>query len=113
MSHEYTPRPKSERIRELRETIAGLVQQQRYYRAMLGDAGIERTRGSINSLRKQANEWMAKANAMQQELDGAQDMLIAAADRAEELQAEIVRIENEEQLAKLESIVEQIGALTK
>lgn len=104
---------RADRISELRQRITDLVNRKRYLMDLMVPGSRERHLATIASLRKNAAEFIAKANAMEIELDTAKECYIAADDQVMETRQQILDVENEESIAELEEIERQLQELSK
>ena len=98
------------RIAELESTIAGYEQSNRHYSNILADRG-KWALGQAKQFRENAAAMVARAERFEQDVTSAPQKLAEGQQRIEELRAQIATIRSEEEIAKLEAMMEQYDTI--
>ncbi len=110
MAKEFQPRSRRERIAELEQSIAGYVQANKQCNSILADGGRQ-ILATAAQFRANAAELIARAEKYEALANGAADRLEAGEQRIAEIRKQIATIRSEEEIAKLNELMEQYDTI--
>jgi ABC-type Zn uptake system ZnuABC Zn-binding protein ZnuA len=102
---------RSEKLAELREVQQGQIQLAKYYLSFKSPEERERQQKEANRLRDNAQKIITQAERIEQAIASWQTGYIAATERVAELRIEIINLENEDKIARLEELVDKMKEL--